>query len=74
VVCQALAVMAQEMDPKPFQWHDLLEVADDAYEATVTTVPDNDGPYYVCAAGGEKSRLDEETVNLAMAVLRIHPR
>jgi hypothetical protein len=72
-VCRALADKTTELGPDTIQWTDLLEVGDEAFEAMIVCVPADEGTYFVCAAGGESSRIDEETVNVSMAVLRIKP-
>ena len=70
-VCRTMADKTVGVSPDAVQWTDLLEVAGEAFEATIVPVPADEGTYFVCAAGGESSRIDEETVNVAMAVLRI---
>jgi len=73
-ICRALADKTGEVGAAKSQWQDLLEVGEEAYEATIVSVPADEGAYFVCAAGGERARIDEETVNVAMAVLRIKPK
>lgn len=73
-VCRVMADKTSEIDPDAIPWQDLLEVGDEAFQATIVPVPADEGTYFVCAAGGESARIDEETVNVAMAVLRIHPK
>ena len=73
-ICRAMADKTAEVDPDTIHWKDLLEIGDEAFEAMIMPVPADEGTYYVCAAGGEAARIDEETVNVAMAVLRINPK
>jgi hypothetical protein len=73
-VCRAMADQTAEVSPDTIQWKDLLAVGDEAFEAMIVPVPADEGTYFVCAAGGESSRIDEETVNVALAVLRINPK
>jgi hypothetical protein len=73
-VCRTMADKTTAIDPGTIPWQDLLEVDDEAFQATIVAVPADEGTYFVCAAGGESARIDEETVGVALAVLRIHPK
>lgn len=73
-VCRAMADQTAAIALGTIQWQDLLDVGDEGFAVTIVPVPADEGTYYVCAAGGEPSRIDEETVRVALAVLRIHPK
>lgn len=73
-ICRAMADKTLEVSPDTIQWRDLLEVEGEAFDAMIVPVPADEGTYFVCAAGGEASRIDGETVNVALAVLRINPK